>query len=77
MQELADPGEELLIKRFVQAERGADALKLLGCRIVAGQNGGGIARRQPQQQKHKQRDHSHHGNGGKNAANQVSEHRYP
>src|SRR6202022_1108152 len=74
MQQLADPGEELGVERFVQSERGADALKLLGRRIVAGQNRGGIARRQPQQQKHEQRHHAHDGNGGKNAAEQVSEH---
>ena len=38
MQQLADPGEELGVERLVQAERGADALKLLGRRIVAGQD---------------------------------------
>ena len=75
VQELADPGEELDVERLVQAERGADALKLLGRRVVAGQDRGGIARRQPQQQKHEQRHHAHHGNGGQHAAKQVSEHR--
>ena len=74
MQELADPGEELGVERFVEAERGADAFKLLGGRVVARQDRGGIARRQPQQQKHEQRHHAHHGNGGKHAAKQISEH---
>jgi len=41
MQQLADPGEELGIERLVQSERGANALKLLGAGIIAGQNGGG------------------------------------
>ena len=75
LQQLADPGEELGVERLVQAERGADALELFGRRIVAGQDRGGIARRQPQQQKHEQRHHAHHGNGGQNAAKQISEHR--
>ena len=78
MQQLADPGEELRVERLVQAERGADALELLGRRIVAGQDRGGIARGQPQQQKHEQRHHGHHGNGGKDAADQITEHQaYP
>ena len=77
MQQLADPGEELGIERFVQPERGANALELLRRRVVAGQNRGGIARGQPQQQKHEQRHHAHHGYGGKDAAKQISEHRFP
>ncbi len=64
VQQPADPGEELLIERLVQAERGADALELLGGRGIAGQDRGGIARRQPQQQEHEQRHHPHDGNGG-------------
>ena len=52
MQQLVYPGEELLVKRLVQTKRGADALQLLRARVVAGQNGGGIARGQAQQQKH-------------------------
>ena len=74
MQQLADPGEELGVERFVQSERDADALELLGRRVVAGQDRGGIAGRQPQQQKHEQRHHAHHGNGGEHAAEQISEH---
>ena len=77
LQQLADPGEELGVERLVQAERDADALELFGRRIVAGQDRGGIARRQPQQQKHEQRHHAHHGNGGQHAAKQISEHRCP
>ena len=77
LQQLADPGEELGVERLVQPERGADALELFGRRIVAGQDRGGIARRQPQQQKHEQRHHAHDGNGGQNAAKQISEHRCP
>ncbi len=75
VQQLADPGEELHVERLVQPERGADTLELLGRRVVAGEDRGGIARRQPQQQKHKQRHHAHHGNGGEDAANEISEHR--
>ena len=74
MQQLADPGEELDVERLVEAERGADALELFRRRVVAGQDRGGIARRQPQQQKHEQRHHAHHGDGGQHAAKQISEH---
>ena len=77
MQQLADPGEELGVERLVEAERGADALELLRRRIVAGEDRGGIAGRQPQQQKHKQRHHAHHGDGGEDAAKQISEHLDP
>jgi len=68
MQQLADPGEELLVERFIEAKRSADACELLRRRIVAGQNRGGISGRQPQQEKHKQRNHPHHRDGGKDAA---------
>ena len=76
MQQLADPGEEL----GVAAARSRPSevrmlLKLLRRRILAGQDRGGIARRQPQQQEHEQRNHAHHGNGGQHAAKQISEHR--
>jgi hypothetical protein len=77
VQQLADPGEELGIERFMQSERDADALELLGRRIVAGENRRGIAGGEPQQQKHEQRHHPHHGDGGQHAAKQISEHRYP
>ena len=77
MQQPADPGDELLIQRLVEAERGADALELLGGCGIARQDRGGIARRQPQQQEHDQRDHPHHGNGGQYAAKQISEHPCP
>ena len=77
VQQLADPGEELGVERLVEAERGADALELLGRRVVAGEDRGGIAGRQPQQQKHKQRHHAHHGDGGEDAAKQISEHLFP
>jgi len=58
----------------MQAKRDADALELLGSRIVAGENGGGIAGRQPQQQEYEQGHHTHDRNGGKHAAKKVSEH---
>ncbi len=74
MQQLVDPGEELHIERLVEAEGGADALELGGRCIVAGEDGGGIARRDPQQQEHEQRHHAHHGNGSEHAANEISEH---
>ena len=77
MQELSDPGDELGVERLVEAERGADALELLGRRIVAGEDRGGVAGRQPQQQKHKQRHHAHHGNSGEDAAKEISEHLDP
>ena len=72
VQQLADPGEELGVERLVQPERGADALQLLRRSIIAGENRGGIARRQPQQQEHEQRHHAHHGDGGEHAAEQVA-----
>src|ERR1700681_439320 len=62
------------MQRLVEAERGADNFKLFQRRIVAGQDRGGIAGRQPQQQEHKQRNHAHHGDGGEDAAKQISEH---
>ena len=77
VQQLADPGEELDVQRLVQPERGADAFKPLGRGVFAGEDRGGIARRQPQQEKHEQRHHAHDGNGGQHAANEISEHRHP
>ena len=74
MQQFSDPGEELRVERLIQAKRGADVLKLLGSCVVTGQDRGGVAGGEPQQEKHEQRDHAHHGNGGKHAAKQISEH---
>ncbi len=74
MQQPADPGDELDMQRLVEAERGPDHFELFRRRIVAGEDRGGIARRQPQQQEHEQRNHAHHGYGGEDAAKQKSEH---
>ncbi|GCC49253.1 hypothetical protein chiPu_0033645, partial [Chiloscyllium punctatum] len=74
-QELRDPGVELDVDRLVQTKRGTDALELFRRRIVAGEDCGGVARRQPQQQEHEQGHHAHHGNGSEDAAKQISDHR--
>ena len=64
MQQPADPGKELCIKRLVEAELRANAIELFRRRIVTCQNRGWVAGRQAQQQEHEQRDHAHDGNGG-------------
>ncbi len=74
VQQPADPGEELRVQWLAKAERGADLFELFRRRVVAGQDRGRIARRQPQQQEHEQRNHAHHGDGGEDAAKQISEH---
>src|SRR6185369_6026395 len=70
-------GEELGVERLIETERGADALELLCRRVVAGEDRGRIAGCQPQQQKHEQRHHAHHGDGGEDAAKQISKHLDP
>ena len=73
VQQLVHPGDELHDQRLVETERGADALQLFRGRIVAGENCGGIAGGEAEQEKHEQRDDAHHRHRGEDLANEISE----
>jgi hypothetical protein len=58
--QLADPDQELVPERQVEAERAAQARDVVGRREVAGDQRGRVARREMDQQEDDHRDHRHH-----------------
>ena len=73
-QDVAEPDEELGEDRLVEAEPVADLGDLLGVGVVAGDDRGGVAGREPQHQEHQHRDDQHHRDGGGEAAQDIGEH---
>ncbi|KAG1254009.1 hypothetical protein G6F65_017216 [Rhizopus arrhizus] len=69
--DVADPDDELLRQRLVQAQVLPDFLDVLGGRVVAGDHRSRIARRQVDQQEHHDRDDGHDWNDGRDAAQDV------
>src|SRR5262249_49691057 len=62
------------MERLVQSELLADVLDVLRTSIVAGDDGGGVAGREPQQAKHEDRHDGHHRNRGQDALDDVPSH---
>ena len=71
---LPDPEQELRDDRAVESEPRADVDDVLRRRCRAGDDGRGIAGREPQHREHQHRDDRHHGNGREQAAGDVGEH---
>ena len=69
-----DPDRELFEHRPVEPELGADGGDLGNRRIIAGDDGRGIAGRKAQQEEHEHGDHAHHGDRRQQPAEDVREH---
>src|SRR5262249_47220674 len=74
LEEPADPGAELDEERPVEAELVVDAGDVLGRRVVTGDDGGGITRRDVEEREDEQGHHPHHGDGGQEPAEEVDGH---
>src|SRR5207244_12749043 len=70
----AEPDADLGDERLVEAELGADLRDVLGRRVVAGDDDGGIAWRDVQQREDGDGHHPHHGDGGHQPANDLRNH---
>jgi hypothetical protein len=71
-QQLAHPYPELRVKRFVQPGLLADLHDVFGIGIVPRNDGGGVARRQPQQTEHEDGHNHHHWDRGQNPFDKIA-----
>src|SRR5690606_22493790 len=71
------PDDELLEDRLVQAETLADGLDLLGARIVAGDDGRRIGRREPQHQEDEHRHDRQYRQCGEDPPEDIAAHEVP
>ena len=74
MQDAPGPIAELDEEGPFEAEALADALDIGGRRLIAGDDGGGIAGRDIEEAEDEERHHRHHRDGGKNAPCHIAAH---